>query len=214
MVYSTLHKRKAPTISTPKSWNIKDWGPAHDRILEMFSQGKDLKEIRKEVPLAPGSLKRIVTCDAFLTKLNIIKTCVVTKIIEKRSGTGEFDTSLKARELLGKESLKAAHKLLQLMHSGVSTERIQLDACCQVLERSGVIAPKEIESKTSERSYAPEEISKARLILAESQAIVARLATKPSPFVLGDTRKRTLESSATDTAHADAIHTEGSPEAM
>lgn len=195
-----------PHTPTPKKkrWNITNWQPKHDRILELYISGNHKSsDLAPQVSLSTVTLDRILASLEFKRRLSLIQTNIYTRIIEKRSGTGEFDTSHQARELLCRESLQAAKILVGLMNHG-ETDRIKMDASREVLERAGVIAPKITEQKTHERVYAPEEVLKAKVILLESQEIVARLTTTPSPFVIGDTISRELESSVTDKAHNDS----------
>lgn len=176
------------------TWN---WATHHTKILLMTHDGKPVGEIAKTLKLSTSAVSKIRASTYFIQKLAALNTKVIEKTVERKS---EAIVTDKARQALNKAAYRAAIKLIKLAAKGEPTQRIQLDACKDILDRAG-LKPVEI-VETRERVYSPEEVAHAKGILLETQSIIERLSNQSSPFVLGDSSPGTLASPETDQAHA------------
>lgn len=179
-----------------KNLDIDDinWKPSYTQVLLMTQNGDSLSGIVEATGLTITKVKNVRSSTYFLQKLASLNTKVIEKVIEHRSLSIATD---EAREIITKAAVTAARKVVQLAHDGDNMDRLQLLACQDILDRAGLKPIEVIESR--ERVYSPEEVSSARAILQETEAIVARLSNNTSKFVI-DRRSVTngLVSSTTD----------------
>lgn len=178
------------------------WNEIYQRILVKTFDGKAGKEIARLVNNSPSFVYRVQKSNYFQERLKVLRDKSIketTKVIVKnRVEQLTAGTIEEARKVIDKSALKAAKKMVDLMDNG--GDKIAFAACKDILDRAG-LKPIEV-VETRERVYSPEEVAHARTILIETQSIVERLTTNPSPFILGDTRSGSLESSDTEQAHA------------
>lgn len=78
--------------------------------------------------------------------------------------------------------MPAVQKLAEIMASGQSSDRIQLDAAQAILDRAGLAKSTIVENVS--RNYSPEELESARNTLLEIESITARVSTSQSKFIL------------------------------
>lgn len=185
------------------------WSPDCTRILLLTQQGWSTSEISRQIKLSVDRVSKIRSSTYFIQKLTSLQMRTVEKITEKRSTSLATD---KAREVLTKAALFAAKKIVKLGKEGTTDQRIQFDACRDILDRAG-LRPIEV-LETRQRVYSPEEVQHAKAILIETESIVKRLTTNSSPFVLTSHEEdKKDESSATEQAHAPQPIQEKSPDA-
>lgn len=186
-------------------YNERNWRPEYTVILLETHRGAPLLEIAQKVRMAPQSVTAVRNSTYFLNKLAALQTKVIEKVTEKRAVQLTTD---KARDVITKAAFTAARKMVIISKRGTPDQRVQYDACKDILDRAGLRPIEVIE--TRERVYSPEEMAHARTILKESEEIMARLNNHASPFVLRDASTVDTASSDTDES-SDAIIEEAPP---
>lgn len=187
--------RKIP-YNSQKNITPENWKPDYTRILLMTQRGAEPAEIAKELRLSTSLVYKVRNSTFFVQKLAGLQTKVIERVTEKRS---EMLATDKARAILTKASLFAAKKVIKLAKEGLGKDRLQFDACKDIMDRAG-LKPIEI-LETRERVYSPEEVAHAKAILVETQEIVERFSNKRSPYIIRDSVSKKLPSSDTDKAH-------------
>lgn len=174
----------------------ESWRPYHEKILIEAVNGLNKVDIAKKLKIGVPSVSRVISSPIFKMKLRDINGRIMGKVIERRSETGNYDSIAEARRIITEAAIEAAEKLRKLARSGESQDRVQLDACKDILDRSGLKPIEVIE--TRERVFTPEDEQKAKAILAEVGDVSTRLTNQSSPFILRDGVRGALESSVTD----------------
>jgi hypothetical protein len=174
------------------------WKSIHEKILVKAADGLTKTQIAREMKLTDMTIKRVVNAPYFKRRLAEVNGRIIDKVVERRSNTGDYDSIAEARRIISEAATEAAEKLRKLARSGESTDRVQLDACKDILDRSG-LKPIEV-VETRERVFTPEDEEKAKAILFEAGKISERLTNQSSPFVIRDRVTGVLESSDTDKA--------------
>lgn len=182
-----------------KKWEVsaETWTPDHTRILLLTQRGVSLTEIARELKIHITTVSRVRNSTFFIQKLAGLQTKIIERVSEKRSISLATD---RAMELIKKAAYAASKKVIQIGKTGTPEQRIQLDACKDIMDRAGM-KPIEV-LETRERVYSPEEVSHAKNMLIEAQEIVERLSNQRSPYILRDSSiVQKLPSSVTDKAH-------------
>lgn len=169
------------------------WKPVYNHVLSMAIDNISEDNIAEQLELDPAEVKKLTASKLFKSRLNRLSEQVSTRIVARVSFQMAGDMVKQARDVLNKAAVNAALKLIELSDHGGPKDFVQLNACKDILDRTG-LKPVEIH-ETRERVYSPEEVAHAKGILEETQAIVARLTNKASPYVITDAK---AQSSDTD----------------
>lgn len=198
--YMAIKPRKTITPQTR-------WTPLHTTVLMHYSEGKTKEQIAEETGMAQTLIARIANSIQFKRRLAEVTTKVVDTVVRQRSEVLDGQAVIEARRILTEASINAALTMVKLAGNPDAKSRVQLEACKDILDRAGLRPI--IVTETRERVYSPEEIAGAKAVLEETQAIIERLSTQTSPFVLSDISQGKLESSVTDQGSDDstASHT-------
>lgn len=182
-----------PTIRN----TIRKWTGKHNKVLSLTVNDTPTQEIAKITGISVSGVNFIQGTITFKEKLNQINKQATKQILaeSKKELTGVHE----AREILDREAVKAAKKLKKLMNSGTSKDRLQLDACRDILDRIGLKPIDVVE--TRERSYAPEEIASAFRTLKEIEKTTLRLSNTGSRFVMSAPQSPDTEKSSVDKKH-------------
>lgn len=151
----------------------KAWCATWNRILILHEQGKSPEEIGAEVNMHPGAVRKVMCSDRFKLKQMEFEE----KAVEK------------ARAVFEKHALEAAKKIVRIAREGKPSDRIQFDACKEVLYQVGMKPIEVVE--TIKREYTPEELRSAANVLKELEDISSRLSGGRSKFLLGNADEET-----------------------
>jgi len=170
-------KPTIPIIREPK-WDLRK-----QKILRLDLQGHNQTDIARRMGLKSSSpICRLQQNPDYKTRLADAKRSAIEKV----------------QSVFEKEAVLAAEKICRLAKNGKGEDRIQLDACRDILDRSGCKPIQVIE--TRQRAYSPQEVESAKKTLSELEESIIRLERKDSIFVL----KRTK---INETPQVDAIDT-------
>ena len=181
---------KIPTLVIVRrgtNWlNDETWNPMHERIMILMNQGIDVDLIAKRMKSSVTTIRKVLQEKYFIEKLDSLRREVRAKYIDKQVEVYESDTVKEARDVLNKAALEAATKLKQLAKNGLPENRVQLDACRDLLDRVGLKAIQVVENR--ERPLSPEEVVSVKATLTEVTTIIERIENKANPFVIGRDR--------------------------
>lgn len=155
------------------------WNSRQQQVLLLTIKGYDNQTIAKKVGLSLPAVSNIKKADIFTTKINAFQARLNEKIIEKIS------TSIVAeqvRNLFAKNALPSARRIVRMTKKGENAQKLQLDACREVLYQIG-IKPIDVVEQVK-REYTPQEIQSALVTLQEIELMTKRLELKPSQFLI------------------------------
>jgi predicted transcriptional regulator len=152
----------------------------------LMNQGIDVDLIAKRMKSSVTTIRKVLQEKYFIEKLDSLRREVRAKYIDKQVEVYESDTVKEARDVLNKAALEAATKLKQLAKNGLPENRVQLDACRDLLDRVGLKAIQVVENR--ERPLSPEEVVSVKATLTEVTTIIERIENKANPFVIGRDR--------------------------
>lgn len=178
-------KRRPSEVGRPYADRLIDedrWRPIHTRILIDYVQrgpAPNLGELSKKFKLTKQYISIVINSPYFIQRAKEMALKVEAKIPEAMAKRASID---KAREVLVRAAYRCAIKVRVLSKNGTSKDRLQFDACRDILDRAG-LKPKEI-IETHERGYTPEEIDSALETLREVESIIMRLSNTSNPFII------------------------------
>ena len=144
----------------------KGWTAERQRVFELYIQGVTPQEITKKLDCGIDKVRNIIRCTKFQEKHDLV---------EKNS----IDRAKKAFD--GKLA-DAANKIIRLMQTGKTHERLQFDAAKEILYQCGMKPVDVIETRG--RDYTPEEIQSSLTVIKEVQEIEEKLSTQGSGFLI------------------------------
>lgn len=192
---------KNPSTKNANWLTPEKWLPWYDEALRLTAEGRSTTEISEIVGKSIPVITRVRRATYFQDKLAQVQKVVVRTITSRQISELNTDEVKEARRVINKNAAMAAIMVVQISQNGTYQDTCRLKACQDILDRAGLKAPVVTEQNVHERTYSPEEVSHAKQILVETQAIIERLATQPNSFVLRDRRAIEVESSETEKAH-------------
>jgi len=158
------------------------WTKDHTKMLVLTHKSTPAEEIGKILGVSVRTVQWTQAKPEFRQKLESMADKVAQKLLQETNT--EVDSLSKARDELQKCALTMARKLKRLAKKGESKDRLQLDACKDILDRAGLKPVEVIE--TRERQYSPEEIQSALSAIKELEHLTLRLGKQDSKFVISD----------------------------
>lgn len=155
----------------------ENWKPIHEKVLSYKILGMGTAQIARTCSISDQSVRNITKSPYFMQRLQegqIAKT--EANILDTKASVEE------AKNILSKNIIPAVRKIAEIMATGESKDRIQLDAAQAILDRAGLAKSTIVENVS--RNYSPEEIESAKNTLLEIESITARVTTSQSKFVL------------------------------
>jgi hypothetical protein len=177
---------------------MKNWKPIHTKMVKMRMEGSSLGQIAEKANVSKGMVAFIVKSPYFQERLDACKAA-------KEEGVAIIKQNFlkEAKDLLDRNLVPAAQRIVELSQYGESKDRIQLDAAQAILDRAGLAKHTVVEEVS--RNYTPEEIASARKTILEMESITARVTTTQSRFVLRQPDGTTPEATVRDTDAAREI---------
>jgi len=172
------------------------WTPLHTKILVMHNEGKSPEQVAKFLNIDKDVVQTIFDAPMFKRRAEIVEQRVIQTVTAQRSEVADMDAVMEARRLITEATVPAALQLTKMASEEGFGNRVMLEACKDILDRSG-LKPVTI-TETRERVYSPSEVTSAKAILEEAQDIVKRLSNQPSSFILSDASVKDAASSVTD----------------
>jgi hypothetical protein len=165
-----------------------NWKPIHTSILVYTSKGMGVTDIAKQLDVSRAFVYFTKNSEYFKAKLAAYNDATINKVGEvasqKQANQITSNKALldQAKGVLEDAAVEAAEKIRILARRGTAKERVQLEACREILDRVNIKGKETIVTET--RAYSPEEIASAKQTLLEIEAITARVSTTKSRFVL------------------------------
>lgn len=104
----------------------------------------------------------------------------ITETVKKQD-TDETAVA-EARRILNDAAIGAAKTIISLSRDGMAEDRIQLQACQDILDRAG-LRPVEV-TEVRQRTYTLEEVTAAKAVTAETEAILKEIKQYGNNFIL------------------------------
>ena len=155
----------------------ENWKPLHEKVLAYKVMNLQHSQIAKLCGISAQSVRNIIHSPHFQTRLQESRGARTASEVSDQKAILE-----EAKGVLGKNIIPAVQKMVEIMASGQSSDRIQLDAAQAILDRAGLAKSTIVENIS--RNYSPEEIQSARNTILEIESITARVSTSQSKFVL------------------------------
>lgn len=159
------------------------WTNQLTKILLKTQAGLTVEAIARELHCNETTVVNARKRPDFGQRLDSLNNRLVARTIEKRA-TSLVSLTQEARDILTKAAPEAANKMVVLSKTGTKEDKVQFDAAKDILDRAGLKPVEVIEAR--ERIYSPAEIAKAQGTLLETEAIIMRLKTRSSPFIIRD----------------------------
>jgi len=166
--------------------NATTWKPWHDELMKMVVDGVSPVQMSLRLNKSSKMIKDVVGSEYFKVRMSDIQQTITTSITKTWLEAIDTDAVKEAREEIGRSAVEAAKTIVWISKNGEVEDKMRFEAAKDILDRAGVRAPELVKQQREERSYSPEEVAKAREILAESEAIVKRLINTPNRFVIAD----------------------------
>jgi hypothetical protein len=163
----------------------REWSDAEreQRIIVERFRGRTATGIAKKLHLSITSIQNVLHKPYIDAKLAELKELALQKTIQKEAENSSNRAVLnESRDILERFSAKAARKIRRIADKGVPADRIQLEACQDILDRVGVKG--NLVTEIINRNYTPEEIESAKQTLLEVESISARVTMSRSRFAL------------------------------
>lgn len=136
------------------------------KVIVGFAKGMPVKEISKKLAVSPGLIKAVVEDRSFDKHLSIYQKQVLSE----------------AREILMDHVKEAAMKVGNCMKRGRGSQKLQLIAAQDILDRCGASMPQVTEH--IERTYTAEETESILKTVKEVESILANLQITKSPYLI------------------------------
>ncbi len=144
------------------------------KVIVGMAKGLHAKEISKQLSVSPSLVKAVVEDRSFDKHLNIYQKQVLSE----------------AREILMDNVKEAALKVSNCMKRGRGSQKLQLIAAQDILDRCGASMPQVTEH--IERTYTAEETESILKTVREVESILTNLTVTKSPYLI---EKATLPNS-------------------
>lgn len=177
-------------MTSSKPWRIVDehtWKPIHTSILTYISRGTPVAIIAQQLDVSRNFVYITKNSPYFKQKLSELTAKTVAKVSDRLSTDISIEVTNnkalldQARSGLEQAAVEAVEKIKILARRGTTAERVQLEACKDILDRVNIKGKDTIVNEG--RVYTPEELDSAKKTLLEIQEITARVTTS-SRFVL------------------------------
>ena len=154
------------------------WTLQHTRILMYSLKNYSHREIGEKVGMSHSTVGSIMLQDEF----------------KRRQEKLTRGLSEQIQDIFTNNAKSAARRMCAIAKKGKPGDRVQLEACKEVLAQIGLKPPEIIETRS--RDYTPQEVESARKVLDEMTDITKRLSTDKSLFII---KKETTSPSREET---------------
>ena len=152
--------------------DIPKWTLKHTRILMMSLKNYSQREIGARVGLDHSTISSIMRTEEFKRRQEKMTQALSTQI----------------QEIFTNNAKSVAKRICTIAKHGKPQDKVQLDACKEVLAHIGLKPVEVIETRS--RDYTPQEVESARKVLEEMGEITQRLSSTKSLFIV---RKDTVD---------------------
>lgn len=157
----------------------RTWNGTYQKILLNTLKGYDQPTIARRVGVTLRTVSIVQGKELFKIKLTDFQQRLNEKIADKIANSVVAD---QVRSLFAKNALPAARRIVRMTKRGLNGQRLQLDACREVLYQIGIKPIDVIEQV--KREYTPAEVQSALVTLQEIESMTKRLGLKPSQFLI------------------------------
>lgn len=162
----------------------RNWKPAYTKILIAVQEGCDNKSVAERVQLAESTVRWVKSSEEFKKRMTRF-TGTREEVVAKTMALD--DSSSAARKTLLNKAKWAADKMVELAEKGSTKDRLQLDACKEILHIAGIKGIDVVEHR--ERNYTDAELASMLETARQIELVTKRLVGEPSRFLLSAPRK-------------------------
>lgn len=171
----------------------ENWNPVHQKTLMLTARRWSAKAIAKTLKLSENTIATYRNSPYFKERLANLTRKIEDASIPLLAQESVSRATDQARAILIAASVAAAKKMDLLSKRGKPEQRIQYEACKDILDRTG-LKPRE-ETVIHERIYSETEVKSALVTAGELENTLGRLTKQGSPFLLSG---KPAESSVTE----------------
>lgn len=164
---------------TRSKYELVRWTRNCTRILQLAYSGHSDEHIASRVGVSVLAVKQLRGSQLFREHMFNLTRSELKLTAEKCSNQTLIEA---ARDILEKASIDAASKVKAIMQKGQPNQRLQFDACKDILDRAGLNKKETIQHLI--RQYTPEEIKSALETLKEVEEVSQRMSNQQSQYVL------------------------------